>query len=98
MAQNTIYLAHLNLGATEALLKEHFAEYGEVSQVHLPIDDKTNQPKGYGFITFVDESSAERALQHDGKPFLDQAIVVQIAMDKQSKKASKKNRRKPWGK
>ncbi|NOY70995.1 MAG: RNA-binding protein [Gammaproteobacteria bacterium] len=86
MPSNKIYLCNLPPSVTEALLKEHFTEYGEITEVQLLVDRKTKAPKGYGFITFTAESSAEKALQQDGKSFLENEITVQMAIEKRSKK------------
>jgi len=86
MPNNKIYLGNLSKGVTDTLLKERFAEYGEITEVHLPLDGKSKEPKGYAFITFAQEISVESALQQDGKPFLDQEISVQIATEKRRKK------------
>ncbi len=86
MPNNKIYLNNLNKVVTDAQLKEHFAEYGEITEVQLLADRKSNQPKGYAFITFAQESAAEKALEQDGSSFLGKAITVQIATEKRQKK------------
>ncbi|MDH5219583.1 MAG: RNA-binding protein [Gammaproteobacteria bacterium] len=86
MTNNKIYLNNLNKTVTDTLIKEHFAQYGEITDIHLPLDRKTGQPKAYAFVTFADEDSATRALGQDGKSFLDNEIVVQIATEKKSRK------------
>ena len=86
MSNNKIYLNNLDKSVTDALLKEHFAKYGEITELSLPLDKKSQQTKGYAFITFAQESSATNALEQDGKPFLDKLISVQIATEKRTKK------------
>lgn len=86
MPNNKIYLSNLNKTVTDTLLKEHFAEYGEITEVLLPLDRKSQEIKGYAFITFALETSAENALQQNGKPFLNKEITVQIATEKRRKK------------
>ena len=86
MPNNKIYLGNLSKTVTDSLLKAHFAEYGEITEVHLPLDGKSKETKGYAFITFALESAAENALEQDGKEFLDQEISVQIATEKRRKK------------
>ena len=56
---NKIYLGNLNQVVNEEQLKEHFAQYGEITAIHLPRDDKSKEPKGYAFITFSEISAAE---------------------------------------
>lgn len=87
MPNTKIYLGNLNHTVTEHLLKAHFARYGEISEIHLPVDDKRKQPKGYAFVTFTEESAAENALQENGKAFLDNTISVEIAVEKRRKKS-----------
>ena len=86
MPNNKIYLSNLSKAVTDTLLKEHFAKYGEITEVQLPLEGKSQKPKGYAFITFAQESAAENALEQDGKPFLDLEITVQIATEKRRKK------------
>ncbi len=86
MPHTKIYLSNLNKAATDTQIKEHFSEYGEITEINLPVDRKTRDPKGYAFITFTEESSAQAALSQDGKSFLDQIITVQIATEKRKKK------------
>ena len=86
MPNTKIYLSNLNQVVTEAQLKDHFAEYGEITEIQLPLDKKSRQPKGYALITFAEASSAEKALQQDGKSFLSNNLVVQLATEKSTKK------------
>lgn len=86
MPKNKIYLANLNKTVTDTLLKDHFSKYGDITEIHLPIDNKSQAPKGYGFITFAQETSAEKALELDGTAFLENEITVQFATEKRAKK------------
>ena len=86
MTNNKIYLNNLNKTVTDTLIKEHFAQYGDIIDVHLPVDRKSGEPKAYAFVTFAEESAATNALEQDGKSFLDNEIVVQIATEKKTKK------------
>ena len=88
MSNNKIYLCNLNQTVTETLLQDHFSRYGEITAVSLPLDPKNQTPKGYAFITFTEEDAAEKALEQDGRAFLNQDITVQIAVEKRRKKSS----------
>lgn len=85
MPNNKIYLNNLDSTVTESLLKAHFARYGEISEIHLPVDKKRGTPKGYAFITFSEEAAAQQARQENGKPFLDKPLTVEIAIEKRRK-------------
>jgi len=86
MANNKIYLGNLgksvNPAQAEAQLKEDFSQYGEITEVLLPVDDASGQIKGYGFISFADEASAQNALAQDGQTVFGEAIAVQFATEK----------------
>ena len=86
MSNNKIYISNLNKIVTETLLKNHFAEYGEITEIHLPRDKKSQETKGYAFITFAEGSAALNALEQNGKPFLEKEITVEIAKEKRAKK------------
>lgn len=58
-----IFIAKLNYETTEMTLKEAFEQYGNVSQVKIPIDKNTRKNKGYGFITMPDRSEAKFAIE-----------------------------------
>jgi len=86
MANNKIYLGNLDKSATQDQLKANleacFSRYGEITEVLLPIDVASGKIKGYGFISFAEESSAQNALAQDGEATFGEAITVQIATEK----------------
>ncbi|MCF6217398.1 MAG: RNA-binding protein [Gammaproteobacteria bacterium] len=88
MSKTKIYLGNLSQSVTQETLKQHFSEFGEIKEVLLPQDRKTKQIKGYAFIIFSQESSAEQALAQDGQSVFGQEIIVQIATEKSRVKKS----------
>ena len=56
----TIFVANIAFGATEAIIGQAFGEHGTVTSVRLPTDPESGQPKGYGYVQFaaVDEAVA----------------------------------------
>lgn len=82
MANTKIYLGNLSKTINEDTLSERFAQFGEISEVLLPLDRKSKEVKGYAFITFKLEASAQAALALDGENVFGQTISVQIAIEK----------------
>jgi len=80
--QNKLYVGNLPFSVDEAQLRELFASYGEISELALIMDRDTGRPKGFGFITFADQQSAEKALEQNGKDLGGRALRVNIATDK----------------
>ena len=91
MTNSKIYLGNLSKSITEDTLKEHFAQFGDIEEVMLPLDRKTSEVKGYAFITFKLLESAEKSLSEDSKELFGQEITVQIAQEKS--RAVKKKRK-----
>jgi len=44
-------------------MRELFAPYGEIEDVKLIIDRMTGRSKGFGFVKFVNEEDAAKALE-----------------------------------
>lgn len=92
MANCKIYLGNLNKSVTQETLTEHFSQFGDIEEIHLPQDRKTCEVKGYAFITFKLEKAAEQALVEDGKELFGQLLTVQIAQEKTRSTKKKKKR------
>lgn len=86
MATNKIYLGNLSKSLTPAQAetqpKERFSRYGDINEVLLPVDGVSGVIKGYSFISFAEEASAQSALAEDGQTMFGDAVTVQIATEK----------------
>lgn len=61
-------------------LEDHFSEYGETKAIHLNLDRRTGDPKGYALIEFSEKSDAENAIAElDGTNFMGSPIYVDWA-------------------
>jgi nucleolin len=62
----------LTLTATdEPRLRSAFGEFGTVTDVFLPMERGTSRPRGFGFVTLADRSSAEMAISKMDQSQLD---------------------------
>ncbi|VDK46654.1 unnamed protein product [Taenia asiatica] len=57
-----LYVGGLRLNHTESQLRQHFAQYGAVTDCYIARDLKTNESRCYAFVTFREEAHATRAL------------------------------------
>lgn len=80
--QNKLYVGNLPFSVDETQLRDIFAPYGEISELALIMDRDTGRPKGFGFITFATQQSAEKALEQNGKDVGGRALRVNVATDK----------------
>lgn len=60
---NKLYVGNLPYSATQEQLKALFSEAGEVTEATIITDRETGRPKGFGFVTMVDDKAAEDAIQ-----------------------------------
>ncbi len=72
-----IYIGNIPKFIDQNRLETLFCAYGKITEINYPIDRKTEEPKGYGFITFAKQESAERALEKNGDDIEGQTITVE---------------------
>jgi RNA recognition motif-containing protein len=57
-----VYIGSLPWSTTEEQLKKLFSAFGTVEKVFIPYDRSLERPKGYGFVTLLDDVAAEKAI------------------------------------
>ena len=78
--KNKLYVGNLPYTVTDENLKEMFSSLGEVTESAVISDKFSNRSKGFGFVTFADEASAEKAVKEmNGKDVEGRALVVNVA-------------------
>jgi RNA recognition motif-containing protein len=59
---NKIYVGNLPYSVDNEQLQKLFSEFGEISEATIITDKFSGRSKGFGFVTFVDEESAQKAI------------------------------------
>ena len=57
-----IYVGHLNVSATEDMLRWLFGKYGSVEGVKIVTDRESGQPRGFGFVAMTNDAEAWKAI------------------------------------
>lgn len=65
-----LYIGNLDYATNEKKLREEFGQFGEVTDVFLPVERSTSRPRGFGFVTMATRAAAESAISK-----MDQAQV-----------------------
>jgi len=78
---NKIYIGNLPFKTNDADLTEIFAQFGEIKEIALIKDRYSNEFKGFGFITYANQTSAESALSMNGKDFGGRPMKVNMARE-----------------
>ena len=77
-----IYVGNLPFTATDAEIRNLFAQHGTVESVSLPTDRETGRPRGFGFVE-MSQADAARAIQAlNGQDLGGRPLRVNEAQDK----------------
>ncbi|MCC7209153.1 MAG: RNA-binding protein [Anaerolineae bacterium] len=69
-----LYVGNLSYSTTEEVVRELFAQVGEVESVALITDRETGRAKGFGFVEMATEEASQEAIKRfngytlDGRP------------------------------
>ncbi len=71
-----IFVAKLDYNTQEAILKEAFEVFGEVSSVKIITDKYSGRSKGFGFVEMPDDEQAASAISSLNESELDGRTIV----------------------
>jgi RNA recognition motif-containing protein len=78
-----LYVGNLPFNATEAELRDLFETHGAIESVNVITDRDTGRSRGFGFVEFQEESSAQAARQAlDGFDMSGRSLRVNEAHDR----------------
>ena len=58
-----VFIGGIPKEVTPEIFREHFEQYGPVSDIVLIEDKKTSEPRGFGFVTYSDSASVKKVLK-----------------------------------
>uniref|UniRef100_A0A1I8GYS7 RRM domain-containing protein n=1 Tax=Macrostomum lignano TaxID=282301 RepID=A0A1I8GYS7_9PLAT len=59
-----MFLGGLGPDTTEEQVRDYFSQFGEVQAVEIAISRDTGKPRGFGFVTYRDPDSVDKAILH----------------------------------
>lgn len=93
----TIYVGNLSYRASEADLKEVFADYGEVKRVVLPTDRETGRLRGFAFVEMSEEAQEDAAITElDGAEWMGRQLRVNKAKPREESQRSSWNKKQDY--
>ncbi|XP_057507545.1 serine/arginine-rich SC35-like splicing factor SCL33 [Actinidia eriantha] len=79
-------------------LRGPFGEFGPLKDIYLPRDYYTGEPRGFGFVQYVDPADAEEAKYHmDGQILLGRELTVVFAEENRKKPVEMRARQRLSG-
>jgi len=83
---NRLYVGNLSYQSTTESVREAFAQFGEVTDVHLATDRETGQLRGFGFVTMGTNDQAQNAIAGMNGASLDgRSLRVNEAEERQNR-------------
>lgn len=77
-----LFIGSLSWNTSEDELRSHFSTYGDLEEAII-ISDNAGRSKGFGFVTFVNDADADKAIAElNGSQLGGRAIVVNEARPK----------------
>ena len=68
-----LYISNLSYNISDAVLRQLFADYGEITSAKVIMDRETGRSRGFGFVELSDDELAKKAIEelnqasYDGK-------------------------------
>jgi hypothetical protein len=78
-----IYVGNLEYSTTERELKELFQPYGSIESVNIPLNRYNGKARGFGFVTFENETDAQHAVEMNGQEFKNRSLQVNFAKERE---------------
>ena len=86
MDKKKLFIGNLPWSINEQSLKDMFSQFGEISEVVVINDRYTGRSKGFGFVTFVNEADAEKAIAEMAeKEVENRKIIVNVAKPREER-------------
>jgi cold-inducible RNA-binding protein len=80
-----LYVGNLSFHTQKQAVEAAFSEFGEVCEVHLPMDRESGRPRGFAFVTMGTSSEAADAIAGlDGQDLDGRALRVNEAQERSS--------------
>ena len=78
-----LFVGSLSWDTNDDGLHEAFAQFGEITEAKVICDRDSGRSRGFGFVTFVDEEAADKAISAlDGTELDGRPVKVNVARER----------------
>lgn len=88
-----LYIGNISYDTTAEGLTEHFSKYGMVSNVYVPMDRYSGEPRGFAFLALENEAAEKAIAECDGMELDGRSIDVKVSLPRGTK-SNRKNETK----
>lgn len=84
--ENKLFVGNLPWAATEADIRAHFSQGGEVVSVEVMMDKFTGRPRGFAFVTMANAQAAQDAIaKTENIDFMGRPLKVNVARPREER-------------
>eukprot|EP01104_Vermistella_antarctica_P000368 TRINITY_DN1045_c0_g1_i1.p1 TRINITY_DN1045_c0_g1~~TRINITY_DN1045_c0_g1_i1.p1 ORF type:complete len:160 (-),score=45.91 TRINITY_DN1045_c0_g1_i1:139-618(-) len=81
-----VFVRGVHEEATDEDIQDKFSEYGEITNMQLPLDRRTGFVKGYALVEYADKAEALKCIKEsNGTEFMEHTIAVDWAFVTESR-------------
>lgn len=81
-----MYVGNLSFDTTKQDLETLFSEHGAVTDVHMPVDRESGQPRGFAFVTMDSKDAMNSAMSAlNGKEVAGRTLKVNEAQAREER-------------
>ena len=91
-SSTSVLVRKLSYRTSTEELKKPFLEFGEVTDVYIPLDFNTRRPRGFGFVKFANPEDADAAIRAMDGAEIDGARV-EVVLAQESRKSPRTMRK-----
>ncbi len=86
MDKKKLFVGNLPWSVNDQVLRDLFSPFGDIAEVVVISDRYTGRSKGFGFVTFVNEADAEKAIAEMAEKEIEgRKIVVNVAKPREER-------------
>lgn len=86
-----LYIGNISFDTTVEDLENAFGEFGPVSNVYVPTDRETGEPRGFAFLAMSKEDAATAIEKMNGSDFNGRQVEVSESLPRGSKAPNRRN-------
>ena len=81
-----VYVGNLPKSADYSSVHEYFIPFGDIKEIHIPVDPITQEKRGFAFVEYEEEEDAQHAIfNRHNSTMSDKTVVVEQARPTRSR-------------
>jgi RNA recognition motif-containing protein len=86
-----LYIGNISFDTTTESLTELFSQYGAVTNVYVPMDRYSGEPRGFAFLALPNDAAEKAIAECDGMELDGRSIDVKVSLPRGTKAPNRKS-------